>query len=513
MAHWVHDRATSSPDKVAVRQGDVELTYAGLDAASAAFADQLRGLGVAPGDRVAMIVPNVLAFPVAYYAILRAGAVVVPMNPLLKAGEVAYTWSDCGARVAVVFALFAETARTAAETTGTRVVVVGPDDLGAPDEPADPTDGSALAVVEREPTDTAVILYTSGTTGRPKGAELSFANLRSNTLACVETLFLNGPDDVLFGGLPLFHSFGQTCALNASVAGGSCLTLLPRFAPREALATVARDGVTVFLGVPTMYMALLAAAQADPALAGQAATVRFAVSGGSSLPVEVLRGAEETFGLRVLEGYGLSETSPVASFNHPDRPSRAGSVGVAIRGVELALGRPPQEDEADSPDASVDLLDGDDPDAIGEILVRGENVMLGYWANPEATAEAVRGGWFHTGDLARRDADGFYFIVDRVKDLIIRNGFNVYPREVEEVLYAHPAVAEAAVVGMPDPLRGEEVGALVQLREGAEVGEDELRDFVAERVAAFKYPRVIRFGPVPKGPTGKILKREIHLRG
>ncbi|GAA3575801.1 long-chain fatty acid--CoA ligase [Microlunatus spumicola] len=510
LAHWVHDRATASPDTVAVRQGDVALTYADLDAASAAFAARLRGLGVGPGDRVALVAPNVVAFPVAYYAILRLGAVVVPMNPLLKAGEVAYTWEDCGARVAVVFALFAETARSAAETTGTQVVVVGPDDAGAPDDAADAADVD-LGIFERDASDTAVILYTSGTTGRPKGAELSFANLRSNTLACVETLFLNGPDDVLFGGLPLFHSFGQTCALNASVAGGSTLTLLPKFDPREALEVVARDGVTVFLGVPTMYMALLAVVQKDAAMAAKAGSVRFGVSGGSSLPVEVLRGVEEAFGMRLLEGYGLSETSPVASFNHPDRPSKPGSVGIAIRGVELALGRPPQEDDGDGTDrGSVDLLD-EDPDAIGEILVRGDNVMLGYWGDPGATAEAVRGGWFHTGDLARRDADGFFFIVDRVKDLIIRNGFNVYPREVEEVLYAHPAVAEAAVVGVPDPLRGEEVGALVQLREGAEATEEELRDFVAQRIAAFKYPRVIRFGAVPKGPTGKILKREIHL--
>jgi len=511
LAHWVHDHATASPDAVAVRQGEVELTYAQLDAASAAFAGRLQGLGVEPGDRVALVAPNVTAFPVAYYAILRAGAVVVPMNPLLKAGEVAYTWSDCGARVAVVFATFAAQAQAAAGTTGTHVLVVGPDDLGPPAPGDHPDAAPDLRIVERDAGDTAVILYTSGTTGRPKGAELSFANLRSNTLTCVETLFLNGADDVLFGGLPLFHSFGQTCALNASVAGGSCLTLLPKFDPQQALEIVERDGVTVFLGVPTMYMALLAVTERDPSAAAKAATVRFGVSGGSSLPVEVLRGVESALGMRVLEGYGLSETSPVASFNHPDQPSRPGSVGVPIRGVELALGRPPQDDDGQAGSSTVDLLDTGDPDAIGEILVRGENVMLGYWADPDATAEATRGGWFHTGDLARRDADGFYFIVDRVKDLIIRNGFNVYPREVEEVLYTHPAVAEAAVVGVPDPLRGEEVGALVQLRDGAEVGADELRDFVAERIAAFKYPRVIRFGPVPKGPTGKVLKREIDL--
>ena len=508
LAHWVHERAASSPAAVAVRQGETDLTYAALDAASAAFAGRLRDAGVQPGDRVALIAPNVLAFPVAYYAILRAGAVVVPMNPLLKSGEVAYTFRDCGAKVAVVFALFAEEAGKAGAETGTEVLVIAPGEIESAASAADEPD---LGIVERAPEDVAVILYTSGTTGRPKGAALSFANLRSNVLACVETLFLNGPDDVLFGGLPLFHSFGQTCALNTAVAGGSQLTLLPRFDPQQALEVVTRDRVTVFLGVPTMYMALLGVRERD---AYDTSSVRLGVSGGSSLPVEVLSSVEEAFGLTVLEGYGLSETSPVASFNHPDRPSKAGSVGIPIRGVEMALARPPAEDEGadDAPGADgVELLDPTDVDAVGEVVIRGENIMLGYWGNDDATREAVREGWFHSGDLARRDADGFYFIVDRVKDLIIRNGFNVYPREVEEVLYAHPAVAEAAVVGLPDPVHGEEVGALVQLKDGAEATEAELRDFVAERVAAFKYPRVVRFGPVPKGPTGKILKREIHL--
>ncbi len=224
-------------------------------------------------------------------------------------------------------------------------------------------------------------------------------------------------------------------------------------------------------------------------------TVRIGASGGASLPVEVLRGVERTFGFGLLEGYGLSETSPVASFNHPDRPTKPGSVGTPIRGVEFAL--------LDSDEAEV--ADGE----IGEIVIRGENVMKGYWDAPEATAEAMRGGWFHTGDLATRDADGYYFIVDRVKDMIIRNGFNVYPREVEEVLYAHPAVAEAAVFGIPDPVHGEEIAALVTLKRDATATAEELRDFVANQIAAYKYPRVIRFGILPKGPTGKILKREI----
>jgi long-chain acyl-CoA synthetase len=248
--------------------------------------------------------------------------------------------------------------------------------------------------------------------------------------------------------------------------------------------------------VPTMYMGLLAVK--DKARFDTTA-LQVAASGGASLPVEVLHKVEQAFGITLLEGYGLSETSPVASFNHPDRPTKPGSVGIPIRGVEFAL-----HDENDN-----DVAEGE----IGEIVIRGENVMKGYWSRPEATDEAMRGGWFHSGDLARRDQDGFYFIVDRKKDMINRSGYNVYPREVEEILYAHPAVAEAAVFGVPDAMCGEEVAALVTLKEGASATEDELRDYVKGQIAAYKYPRIIRFGPIPKGPTGKILKREIKFEG
>jgi long-chain acyl-CoA synthetase len=304
----------------------------------------------------------------------------------------------------------------------------------------------------------------------------------------------SGPGDMLFGGLPLFHSFGQTCGLNAAMAAGACLALLPKFDGEEALRIVEQDRVTIFLGVPTMYMGLLAVK--DPQRF-DTSSVKVGASGGASLPVEVLRGVEATFGFGLLEGYGLSETSPVASFNHPDRPTKPGSVGTPIRGVELAL-----HDEN-----GVEVADGE----IGEIVIRGENVMKGYWNRPEETAEVMRGGWFHSGDLATRDADGFYFIVDRKKDMIIRNGFNVYPREVEEVLYTHPAVAEAAVFGIPDPVHGEEVAALVTLKDGVSATPEELRDFVAGQIAVYKYPRVVRLGTLPKGPTGKILKREIKF--
>jgi long-chain acyl-CoA synthetase len=490
IAVWVADRALSDPHLPAIKQGDTILSYAALDGAASRLATLLAGRGVNRGDRVALIMPNVAYFPIAYYAILRLGAVVVPMNPLLKAGEIAFAWSDSGAKVAVVFPLFAEEAQKAAGTTGTDVIVTVPQEFERTLTGTEPTD----AVVQVDPSDTAVILYTSGTTGQPKGAELSHANLHSNALTTIETLMPNGPGDVLFGGLPLFHSFGQTCGLNAAMAGGSCLALLPKFDGEQALRIVDEDRVTIFLGVPTMYMALLAVNNPQRF---NTSTVRVGASGGASLPVEVLKGVEQRFGFQLLEGYGLSETSPVASFNHPDRPTKPGSVGTPIRGVQFAL-----QDENGK-----EVGDG----VIGEIVIRGENVMKGYWNRPDATAEALRAGWFHTGDLATRDADGYYFIVDRVKDMIIRNGFNVYPREVEEVLYTHPAVAEAAVFGIPDPTHGEEVAALVTLKDGATATPDELRDFVAGQIAAYKYPRVVRIGELPKGPTGKILKREIKF--
>jgi long-chain acyl-CoA synthetase len=492
IASWVTERAATDPDLPAIKQGEAILSYGSLDAAAARFATILSRRGVKAGDRVAMIMPNVIYFPIVYYAILRAGAIVVPMNPLLKAGEITYTWNDSGAKLAVVFPLFAEEAAKAASVSGTEVIITVPGEWDAELARTEATEQVAARTGE----DTAVILYTSGTTGQPKGAELSHDNLRSNVRTTIETLLPMGPGEVIFGGLPLFHSFGQTVGLNAAIAGGACLTLLPKFDGEQALSIIDKDQVTVFLGVPTMYMGLLAVKDKERF---DTTALQVAASGGASLPVEVLHKVEQTFGITLLEGYGLSETSPVASFNHPDRPTKPGSVGIPIRGVEFALHDDDDNDVADS--------------EIGEIVIRGENVMKGYWNRPEATDEAMRGGWFHSGDLARRDEDGFYFIVDRKKDMINRSGYNVYPREVEEILYAHPAVAEAAVFGVPDAMCGEEVAALVTLKEGARATEDELRDFVKGQIAAYKYPRIIRFGPIPKGPTGKILKREIKFDG
>jgi long-chain acyl-CoA synthetase len=490
IASWVSERAKTDPELPAIRQGDTVLSYADLEAAASRFATTLSSRGVAAGDRVAMIMPNVAYFPIVYYAILRIGAIVVPMNPLLKAGEITYAWNDSGANVAVVFPLFAEEAAKAASVTGTEVIITVPGEWDSELARTEPTE----QVAPRTGDDTAVILYTSGTTGEPKGAELTHDNLRSNVRTTIDTVLCMEPGDVVFGGLPLFHSFGQTVGLNSAMAAGACLTLLPKFDGEQALSIIDRDRVTVFLGVPTMYMGLLAVKDKERF---DTTALRVAASGGASLPVEVLHNAEQAFGITLLEGYGLSETSPVASFNHPDRPAKPGSVGTPIRGVEFRLW-----DENDE-----EVATGE----IGEIVIRGENVMKGYWNRPEATAEAMRSGWFHSGDLARRDEDGFYFIVDRKKDMINRSGYNVYPREVEEILYAHPTVAEAAVFGVPDAMFGEEVAALVTLKDGASATEDELRDYVKGLIAAYKYPRIIRFGPIPKGPTGKILKREIKF--
>ena len=480
--------AAATPDQVAIRLDDLELTYAGLDAASALAAGWLREHGVGPGDRVGIMLPNIPQFPILYYGALRAGAAVVPMNPLFKEREVEYYLSDSGAKVLFGWEGIADQAQPGAEAAGEAFEVV---DAGFSQKLA--TYNPAPDVVERAPDDTAVLLYTSGTTGKPKGAELTHSNLGSNVATCV-ALFDGGPDDVIFGGLPLFHSFGQTCGLNSAVACGATLTMIPRFEPHKALEVLQRDKVTIMQGVPTMYVALLQ----DPAHKDyDVSTLRLAVSGGASLPVEVLRGFEKEFGVILLEGYGLSETSPVASFNHADRERKAGSIGTPVRDVEMRL---------------IDADWNDTPDGeIGEIAIKGPNVMKGYWNRPDATTEAIKDSWFRTGDLAKRDEDGYYFIVDRAKDMIIRGGYNVYPREVEEVLYEHPAVAEAAVVGVPDAEYGEEIGAAITLKAGASASAEEIQEFVKERIAAYKYPRIVWFldEGLPKGPTGKILKREI----
>jgi long-chain acyl-CoA synthetase len=481
--------AAEHPDVIACKLDDAAFNYGLLDQASARVAAMLRSKGVGPGDRVGIMLPNVPYFPAVYYGVLRAGGVVVPMNVLLKAREVGFYLSDPQVKVLFAWHDFLPAAEQGAEDAGdVEVVPVKPGEIEGVIFAHEPDE----EVAERAGDDTAVILYTSGTTGKPKGAELTHDNLRRNVDVSVG-LFDLGVGDVIFAGLPLFHSFGQTCTMNAAVRGGGTITLLPRFDPGRALEIVARDRCTVFEGVPTMYGALLNHPDRER---HDVSCLRVCVSGGASLPVEVLRGFEEAFGCKVLEGYGLSETSPVASFNHPDRERKPGSIGTPIEGVEMKV---VGDDGEELP-----------PGEVGEVLIRGHNVMKGYWNQPEATAEVMKDGWFATGDMARVDEDGYFFIVDRKKELIIRGGYNVYPREVEEALYEHPAVREVAVVGVPHDELGEDVGAAVVLKDGAEAHADEIRSFAKERVAAYKYPRQVWFADeLPKGPTGKILKREI----
>lgn len=485
-----------NPDKTALRCDDLHYTFAEFDNAAARLATLLAQAGIAPGDRVGVMLPNTPAFAVVFYGIMYRGAVAVPMNPLLKAREIAYYLSNSGAKALFATPAFADEATAGAAEVAAQCWFV--DDAGLmtliADLPAQETP------VDRGDDDLAVILHTSGTTGKPKGAMLTHGSLGRNAEVSVRTLIEITSDDVVMGCLPLFHVFGLTCGLNAAVLAGATLTLIPRFEPRKALQVIERDGVTVFEGVPTMYSALLSSA-AEPALSAPEATqsLRVCVSGGAALPVQVLADFEKAFGCTVLEGYGLSETSPVAAFNHPNRPRRPGSIGTPIEGVEMRI---------------VDLNgDAVPPGETGEIQIRGHNVMKGYWNLPDATTATITPeGWLNSGDIGRIDSDGFFYIVDRSKDMIIRGGYNVYPREIEEVLYEHPAVAEAAVIGIPHDSLGEDVGAAVALKKGAATSVDELRDYVKDRVAAYKYPRrVWLVEELPKGPTGKVQKRDITV--
>jgi long-chain acyl-CoA synthetase len=490
LADLLSQSVAACPDRVAIKRDEREITYAELDAAAARVAGLLRAKGVRPGDRVGVMLPNVEYFPVVYYGALRAGAAVVPMNVLLKEREVAFYLRDSGAKVLFAWHQFAAAAHAGADQTDADCVLVEPGAFEALIARCEPV----AAVADRAADDTAVILYTSGTTGTPKGAELTHANLLSNVEASIAVFGLD-EQAVTLGALPLFHAFGQTCALNATMAVGGTLALIPRFDGGSALEAIERDRVTVFEGVPTMYAAMLHHPRAGEA---DTSTLEVCVSGGAAMPVELMRAFEEQFGCTVLEGYGLSETSPVASFNPRHRERKPGSIGLPVAGVEMRV---------------IGADGGELPRGeAGEIEIRGHNVMKGYWARPDATAEAIRpDGWFKSGDIGRVDEDGYFFIVDRKKQLVIRGGYNVYPREIEEVLYEHPAVREAAVIGVPHDELGEEVAAAVALKDGADATAADIRAFVKERVAAYKYPRhVWLVDELPKGPTGKILKREIR---
>jgi len=491
LATFLTDAATDHSTRPALKFMGNDISNAGLAGMAAKVAGALRENGVQPGDRVAIILPNVPAFPVVFWGVLLAGGTVVPMNPLLKAGEIDYFFTDSGAKIAFVWPDFVAEAVKGAATSGTVVIECGP--LGPVEGKL--TDGTPITEpVARADEDTAVILYTSGTTGRPKGAELTHKNLRLNAERSSTVILDLNSEDVVFGGLPLFHVFGLVVGLVSATRVGAALAIIPRFEPKPAMDLISGEKVSIMLGVPTMYAAILN--HPDNATM-DTSSLRTCASGGSAMPLEVMRGFEEKFGCVILEGYGLSETSPVASFNMPDRERKPGTIGVAIPGCEMRC---------------VDLEGNEVPTGeVGEIAIRGDNVMKGYWRKPEATEEAIPDGWFRTGDLATMDDEGFFTIVDRKKDMILRGGMNVYPREVEELLYTHPDILEAAVVGMPDELLGEQVGAAVALRPGATATPEEIVAWAKERIAAYKYPRTVWIvEELPKGPTGKILRREVH---
>lgn len=491
LANLLAESAAKHPDRIAIRLDDVAVPYGAMEQVSQRVAGLLASKGIGRGDRVGVMLPNVPHFPMVYYGALRLGAIVVPMNVLLTAREIKHYLSDSGAKLILVWHDFAAEAEEAGAETGVEVLPVEPTRIGELVAAADPVE----EIAEVEADDTAVVLYTSGTTGQPKGAELTHSNIGTNVDACLE-LFTPSEQDVIFGGLPLFHIFGQTACMNVAVAVGGEITLLPRFDAQKALEIIQRDKVSIFMGVPTMYAALLHAPDRSDY---DVSSLRLCVSGGAALPMEILTAFEKEFGSPVIEGYGLSETSPVASFGRLDMKRKPGTIGTPIDGVEMRI----------VDDGGKVLGVGD----VGEVQIKGPNVMKGYWNMPEATAKAIDpDGWFSSGDMGTVDEDGYFKIVDRKKEMIIRGGYNVYPREIEEVLYEIPAVAEAAVMGIPHDDLGEEIVAVVSFREGESATTDEIQAYAKEQVAAYKYPRhIVVLDELPKGPTGKLLKREIDL--
>jgi long-chain acyl-CoA synthetase len=516
LAYILDHQAKITPAREAIVHSAMRLTYAQLNAMANQVANGLRALGLQPGDHIALSCPNLPYFPIAYYGILKMGGVVVPLNVLLKPRESAYHLQDADAKALIVFEGTAElpmaqmaraacdevpacahlivmTANPAAPSPVERALTFG--QLIHTQPPVWTTHPSA-------PDDTAVLLYTSGTTGQPKGAELTHFNMTVNAIAARDMYMplLNAGVEATnryLITLPLFHSTGQTAQMNAGISGGGTLVLLPRFDPAAALKAMIDERINFWVGVPTMYWAILQhARQTGADVSAVASELKVCVSGGAPMPLAVMEDFQKTFGVRVLEGYGLSETSPVACFNQVHLPSKPGTVGPPIFGVEVRV-----VDDADQPLASGER---------GEIVIRGHNVMKGYYNRPEETAAAFKGGWFHTGDIGVIDADGYLSIVDRKKDMVLRGGMNVYPREIEEVLMTHPAVSLAAVVGVPDDRLGEELKAYVVLKPGAALTPDDLITWSKGQLAAYKYPRTVEIREsLPVGPTGKVFKRAL----
>lgn len=491
--------AARTPDQTATIFRDQKTSYAELDKRANQVANALMALGIQKGDRVGLYIHNLPLYVEAYYGILKAGATVVPMNVLYKTGEVAYIMRDSGAKALLTFGPFTQVAAEAkAEAPELQYLITAapgaiPGTLSwaqtigsAPDTPPN------VSVSED---DVAVFSYTSGTTGRPKGAMLTHGNLLANIEQCssLERIKVR-PDDVVWLALPLFHIYGMNVGMNLTVMHGGAMMLVERFEPVPTLEGIQKHGVSVIYGAPPMFLAW---SQVPNIRDYNFSRVRYIASGAAALPVAVMSLFEELTGVPISEGYGLSESAPVLTTNAAGPYTKPGTVGPTIPGVEIKI---------------VDENDNELPRGqMGELIARGANVMKGYWNKPEATAETLRDGWLRTGDLAIEDDDGYFSIVDRKKDMIVVSGYNVYPREVEETLFRHPAVADAAVVQYPDPYQGESVMAFVVLKEGQSATGQELIDYCRSQIAVFKCPRRVEFtDALPKNNTGKVLRRELR---
>ncbi|GMA41024.1 class I adenylate-forming enzyme family protein [Mobilicoccus caccae] len=487
IADFVWQHADARPGQPAVRTREVTWSYGELRDKAGAYAGALASAGIERGDRVLLIAPSVPEFLAAYYGAHALGAVVITMNTMAAPPEIAYVLQDSGARLVIAWHAAVPNATTAARDLGIDVWPLP--DGAAPPEAGEPVE----APVDAGRDATAILLYTSGTTGRPKGVELTQANLIDTAQIFAAQLGVSA--DERFGtALPLFHVFGQCVCLNAVMAAGASMTLLSPFDPVAMVELVRDHQLNVLSGVPTMWIAMLhVPGDYGPV---DVASLRLAASGGASLPVEVIRAFEERFGCTILEGYGLTESTGGSTYHALDIEQRPGTVGVPLPGTTV---------EVRSPEGTV-LPAGE----VGEVFMAGPTVMKGYWNNPEATAVDLPEGWLRTGDLGALDEGGYLRIVDRAKDLIIRGGYNVYPREVEEVLYTHPDVVEAAVVGVPHETLGEEVGAVLVTRAGADLDVEAMRDWLKGHLSAYKVPHLFRVvEALPKGATGKVLKRAI----
>ena len=517
LASIVSHHARLTPEREAVVWEQVRMSYGELDRLSNRVANAITTMGIGYGDKVALCCPNIPYFPVVYYGIMKVGAAVVPLSVLFKPREIAYQLADSDAKAIFVFEGTPELPLAAAVKEAfdqvlscEHLVVMTKELFGQSPLPEHKTltqlTASQPETFDTHPTrpdDTCAILYTSGTTGQPKGAELTHLNLMSNIATTWQTHlpmldFTDGEQKTCLITLPLFHTTGQTVQMNTNMYGGSRNVLLPRFEPKSVLDTMVRERVNFWIGVPTMYWGLLKYVEETGYDVSRIAdSMKVCTSGGAPMPVEVMTKFEKLFNVRVLEGYGLSETSPLATFNHMERPSKPGTVGQAIFGVDV---RCFNDDDREVPRGT-----------RGEVVIRGTNVMKGYYKRPQETAEAFRGGWFHTGDIGTMDEEGYLSIVDRKKDMILRGGYNIYPRELEEVIITHPAISLCAVIGVPCERLGEEVKAFVVLKQGCELSEGEFIDWCRDEFAANKYPRFVEFrDELPIGGTGKIFKRALR---